>query len=135
MLLTLPAGCSYCVVKKTALHRLAFAKRRLVGVALVGLALILLSDELPGLFLPRLRAILVMYARDGLREVHFNTAVVDNRAVHLMVGLLARLAFVKLDERVLEAVSRPEVFDDVASPYFAETGEYHLQVSVLCVWV
>ena len=50
-----------------------------------------------------------------------------------MVGLLARLAFVKLDERVLEAVSRPEIFDDVASPYFAETGEYHLKVSVLCV--
>ena len=70
-----------------------------------------------------------------LREVDVNPPLIYEHALHLEVGLVASLFFLKLNERVLQTVTSFPVSDDVAANYFAKAGEYQFQVVLLRDWV
>ena len=59
-----------------------------------------------------------------LREVHVDTVVIYQDALHLEVCLLAIFLILKFDERILKALTRPFVSNDLARYDSAEATEY-----------
>eukprot|EP00613_Pedinella_sp_CCMP2098_P003636 CAMPEP_0171636356 /NCGR_PEP_ID=MMETSP0990-20121206/27353_1 /TAXON_ID=483369 /ORGANISM="non described non described, Strain CCMP2098" /LENGTH=316 /DNA_ID=CAMNT_0012208455 /DNA_START=252 /DNA_END=1200 /DNA_ORIENTATION=- len=66
----------------------------------------------------------------GLRKVHLDSPVVDEDSVHLAVRFLARFQLLELNERVVQAVPRHIVSNDVALHDLAEPAEDQLEIFV-----
>ena len=65
-----------------------------------------------------------------LREIHFNTSIINQHIVHLKIRLLTRFPSVKSNKSIVQGISGFPIFDDIATGQRSKSTENDLQVFI-----